>query len=108
MREYVIACLFEGQRVYERECMCAWSDVFACMFMGERPSDKHQLSWPFCQAATFSLCLFSLLFIRLLVLMGGTFQPTAGVQGSAICQKAVKMALKYIFSVISHLSGFTL
>ena len=38
----------------------------------------------------------------------GTFQATAGFQDSDFFQKAMKMALRSILSVISHLSGFRL
>ena len=38
--------------------------------------------------------------------MAETFQATAGFQGSAFFQKAIKMALRCTVSVIFHLSGF--
>ena len=41
-------------------------------------------------------------------LMVGTFQATAGFQDSDVFQKAIKMVLRCILSVNSHLSGFNL
>ena len=42
--------------------------------------------------------------------MGGTFHVAARFQDSDICiiQKAIKMVLRCILSVVSHLSGFKL
>ena len=40
--------------------------------------------------------------------MDGTFQATAGFQDSDVFQKAIKMSLRCILSVNSHLSGFKL
>ena len=40
------------------------------------------------------------------VCMGGTFQATTGFQDSDFIQKAVKIALRCILRVNSHLSGF--
>ena len=38
--------------------------------------------------------------------MCGTFQATAGFQDSNSFQRAIRMGLRWVFSVISHLSGF--
>ena len=40
--------------------------------------------------------------------MGGTFQATARFQDLNIFHKAIKVVLRYILSVNSHLSGFKL
>ena len=40
--------------------------------------------------------------------MGGTFQATGGFQVSDFFQKVIKMTLRCILSVNSHLSGFKL
>ena len=42
------------------------------------------------------------------VFTGETFQTTAGFQDSDTFQKAIKIVLECILSVISHLSGFKL
>ena len=42
------------------------------------------------------------------ICMGGTIQATAGFQGSDFFLKAIKMFLRCILSVISHLSNFIL
>ena len=44
--------------------------------------------------------------VLVLVYIGGTFPTTAGFQDSDFFQKAIKMVLRYILSVIFHLSEF--
>ena len=46
--------------------------------------------------------------LELRVCMGGTFQTTARFQDSDSFQKALKMVLRCILSVIFHLLGFRL
>ena len=47
-------------------------------------------------------------YICIYINMGGTSPAIAGFQDSDFFQKAIKMVLKYSFTMILHLLGFTL